>query len=281
MTEYTIEYQTKNNYDPSVKEAIFELLIHPCNNESQIILASEEKNSLNSENHSIKNFFGFEINRIRATKKFSTFSYTLKCKVKKLVGMNPVSSLPLEEEKAIFSSHDFYIDNHFFLKATELTTISSEQEILIPCLAENQTVLEFTEFLNSYVHGLLTYTKDSSDIKTTAAKTLELKRGVCQDYAHVFIAMARHNKIPVRYVSGYLFQSNETVQGSEMMHAWVEILIPGKEWIGYDPTNNCKVDHNYIKVAHGNDYADCSPLKGVLLTSGENNTTHSVKVQAQ
>src|SRR5690606_35595902 len=100
------------------------------------------------------------------------------------------------------------------------------------------------------------------------------------DYTHIFIGMCRYNGIPACYVSGYLNQGMDFV-GSTLMHAWVEAFIPGVGWVGFDPTNNLLVNEHYIKVSHGADYADCSPIKGVLKTNGENKTSYQVKVFSQ
>jgi transglutaminase-like putative cysteine protease len=117
-------------------------------------------------------------------------------------------------------------------------------------------------------------------VKSTANDALKVKSGVCQDYTHIFISMCRYNGIPARYVSGYLNQGVNFL-GNSLMHAWTEAFVPGVGWIAFDPTNNLLVDENYIKVSHGADYADCSPIKGVLKTKGENQTTYSVKVTSQ
>jgi transglutaminase-like putative cysteine protease len=95
---------------------------------------------------------------------------------------------------------------------------------------------------------------------------LKLKRGVCQDYAHLMIAVCRSVGLPSRYVSGYHFVGD--LQGSnanfeQASHAWVETHIPGTGWLGFDPTNNVEVNWRYIKLGHGRDYKDIVPVKGV------------------
>ena len=114
-----------------------------------------------------------------------------------------------------------------------------------------------------------------------ANEALGLKKGVCQDYAHIFIAMARANKIPARYVSGYLNQGKKFL-GASFMHAWVEAYVPQLGWVGFDPTNNLLVDENFIKVSHGADYIDCTPVKGVIRrSSGETKSSYQVRVVEQ
>src|SRR5690606_3359672 len=134
---------------------------------------------------------------------------------------------------------------------------------------------------NKHTNKLLSYHKNITTVATTASEALKLKKGVCQDYAHLFIAFSRANRIPVRYVSGYLNQGKKFF-GSSFMHAWVEVYIPALGWVGFDPTNNLLVDENYIKVAHGADYLDCAPIKGVLKSIGqESKSDYQVKVVQQ
>jgi len=107
------------------------------------------------------------------------------------------------------------------------------------------------------MHGLsdrMYYEKDVTDIDTTAEKALVLGRGVCQDYAHIMLALCRMERIPSRYVVGLML-------GEGVTHAWIEVLCKGY-WYGFDPTNNLLVNDDYIKFSHGRDYEDCLVNKG-------------------
>ncbi|MDD2980276.1 MAG: transglutaminase family protein [Hespellia sp.] len=95
-----------------------------------------------------------------------------------------------------------------------------------------------------------------TDVETTAAQALALGKGVCQDYAHILIALCRLNNIPARYVVGLMI-------GEGFTHAWVEIFV-GDGWYGLDPTNDLLVNDYYIKIAHGRDYEDCIVDKGLF-----------------
>jgi transglutaminase-like putative cysteine protease len=102
---------------------------------------------------------------------------------------------------------------------------------------------------------------------TTAASPitdlLEKKAGVCQDFTHLLIGMARALKIPARYISGLVHPEAEKFRGYTQTHAWVELLFPCVGWIGIDPTNNCIVGPHFVKVAVGRDYRDVPPNRGV------------------
>lgn len=102
----------------------------------------------------------------------------------------------------------------------------------------------------------LTYVPGSTDIHTSAEEALQEKKGVCQDYAHIMIAVCRLVGIPARYANGLMI-------GEGYTHAWVEIYT-GEGWYGLDPTNNLHIDDYYIKLAHGRDYGDCVLDKGIF-----------------
>jgi transglutaminase-like putative cysteine protease len=280
MALYTIEYHSQSHYSEEVNEGIFEFNVSPCSDESQIVIEEASKNSFMEGIFQFRNMFGFEIKRIRRADKFKEFAYTYRARVQKRKPRLPHKSVvSSKEEREEMNAPEFYIDHHLFLRKSPLTSIKPDNLVKVLELKENSSVFEYLMKLNHYVHMLFTYTKNATTTQTTADEALRLQKGVCQDYAHVFIAMARLNGIPARYVSGYLNQGKK-FQGAAFMHAWVEAYLPGWGWLGLDPTNEVLVDDNYIKVSHGADYLDCSPLKGVLKSSCENKNSYQVKVTA-
>jgi transglutaminase-like putative cysteine protease len=281
MKEYNIFYESYNIYEDKVSEAVFDFRVLPCNDNSQIVAEFNMKNSIGEKPFNFKNLFGFEVNRVRTNSAFREFTFTLNAIVQKNeMDLLPKVLMPKEEELEILTSRSFFIDHHLFLQKTHYTAIFNDNSYLILKHSNYESIYDFLISLNRYVNTLLSYDTESTHVKTTANEALTVKSGVCQDYAHIFIAMCRNNGIPARYVSGYLNQGKEFL-GNSLMHAWVEAFIPGAGWVGFDPTNNLLIDENYIKVSHGADYGDCSPIKGVLKTKGENQTSYKVKVTSQ
>ena len=119
------------------------------------------------------------------------------------------------------------------------------------------------------VGELLTYTPGITEVGTPVEEILEHRSGVCQDYAHLTIASLRSLGIPARYVSGYLYASDSAV-GDEPVddeitvstHAWVEVPVDATWW-ALDPTNQLPVGERHVKIGHGRDYEDVTPLRGV------------------
>ena len=123
----------------------------------------------------------------------------------------------------------------------------------------------------SVLHASFRYEPGSTAADSPIEHVLETGRGVCQDYTHVIVAIARSWGIPSRYVSGYLHlegaPGEQTPAGAS--HAWAEFLLPDLGWIGIDPTNDTLADHRHVRIAVGRDYADAAPTRGVVFGGGE------------
>ncbi|MCY3878328.1 MAG: transglutaminase family protein [Rhodobacteraceae bacterium] len=115
--------------------------------------------------------------------------------------------------------------------------------------------------LSQQVLQRIPYTHNLTHAGTTAEDAARTKAGVCQDHAHVFIAICRMHKLPVRYVGGYLLTTDRTQH--EAGHAWVEVHLKGAGWVGFDISNGVKPDDRYVRTAVGRDYADAAPITGV------------------
>lgn len=133
------------------------------------------------------------------------------------------------------------------------------------------------------IHGDFRYDKDATKVDTGPVEAFALRRGVCQDFAHVMIAGLRGLGIPAGYVSGFLRtippKGKPRLEGADAMHAWVRVWC-GKHagWIEFDPTNAMLAGPDHITIGHGRDYADISPIVGVLRTSGSHTAKQSVDV---
>jgi transglutaminase-like putative cysteine protease len=124
---------------------------------------------------------------------------------------------------------------------------------------------------------------EATDVSTPIMRVLELKRGVCQDFAHLAIAALRSLGLPARYVSGYLLTRPAAGQlklkGADASHAWLSVWAPETGWVDFDPTNGIIPSGEHITVAWGRDYEDVCPIGGVLLGGGDQRMTVSVDVE--
>jgi transglutaminase-like putative cysteine protease len=115
----------------------------------------------------------------------------------------------------------------------------------------------------SFIHHTFRYRPGVTDVRTTVADVIAAREGVCQDFAHVLIALARSRGIPTRYASGYIFRGAAGALGADASHAWAEAYLPPYGWVGFDPTNDRLVDDGFVLVALGRDYGDVSPTRGL------------------
>jgi transglutaminase-like putative cysteine protease len=135
--------------------------------------------------------------------------------------------------------------------------------------------------LNHAIYKAFDYEIGVTDVDSHIDDVIGHGRGVCQDFSHVMIAIARAWKIPARYVSGYLHHNRirKDRSGEDATHAWVEAWLPSLGWIGFDPTNDILAGERHIRVAVGRDYADVPPTRGTLKGSAESELAIAVSVQ--
>ena len=147
-----------------------------------------------------------------------------------------------------------------FLGASEFVEINPEVwRTALDVVGDESDVWQSAQALMAYVHREFTYTPLVTSVKTRSGEVFADRRGVCQDFAHVLLALCRSLKIPALYVSGYLHTPEANAS-----HAWIEVFTPTGYWVGLDPTNNMLDGERHVQIGIGRDYADVPPLKGVF-----------------
>lgn len=143
-------------------------------------------------------------------------------------------------------------------------------------------VLEYAQALMSHIYTTFKYESGFSTLVTPLTEIIAARKGVCQDFAHLAIAVLRRQNVPVRYVSGYLETlpppGQVKLQGADASHAWYSVYCADNGWFDFDPTNNKRPDAQYITTAWGRDYADVVPIKGVVYGGGSHTLTVEVDV---
>jgi len=127
--------------------------------------------------------------------------------------------------------------------------------------------------LNQTLKAEIKFDATATEVNTTVSDFFKLKKGVCQDFAHLMITALRSQDLPARYVSGYILtfpkEGEERLEGADASHAWVSVFVPGYGWIDIDPTNNLVVDDQHIRIAAGRDFNDVSLIKGSVTGGGD------------
>ena len=134
------------------------------------------------------------------------------------------------------------------------------------------------------IHEGFVFDPEATSISTSLRELLHLRRGVCQDFAHLMIGCLRALGIPCRYVSGYILTTPVSGQprqmGADASHAWVSVYCPSIGWVDFDPTNDCMVNLGHVSLGWGRDFSDVTPLRGVVLGGGAHTPAVSVTVTA-
>jgi transglutaminase-like putative cysteine protease len=165
-----------------------------------------------------------------------------------------------------------------YLRATALTTPDAGICAFAAASrdAEDGNVLNLLHHMLERLHDDMVYDTDPTQVATTAAQAFALKRGVCQDLTHIFIAAARSLAIPARYVGGY-FRRDDGVDEQGAGHAWAEAFVPELGWVAFDPANGLCATDAHVRVAVGLDYLGAAPLRGTRYGGG--GEVMSVKVR--
>lgn len=157
------------------------------------------------------------------------------------------------------------------------------KEFAADCFQEGVTLWDATNRLMKKIFTTIEFKPGFTTVNTPVETVIKIKKGVCQDLAHLMIACLRNTGIPARYVSGYLETvpppGKEKLVGADASHAWVSVYFPDIGWVEFDPTNNLLPAYKHITVAFGRDYQDVAPIKGIVFSSGKQHLTVKVDVE--
>ena len=167
-----------------------------------------------------------------------------------------------------------------FLRATDLTSVNPAMAQFARELGAEagDDVLGFLHALMVQVNEHMTFDEDPTNSGTSASEAFALKRGVCQDYAHIFIACARSGGVPARFASGHFLRS-DGVTSQQAGHAWAEAFVQDLGWIGFDAANGICTTDAHVRVAVGLDYLGAAPIRGTRYGGGTETLTVAVKVE--
>lgn len=276
MPLFYLKHTTHYAYAAPVTDSANQIILSPPHNEFQRILEHDIRLSPNAAIDYFEDYFGNQV---------GMFTIVPPHQIMEIVVCATVETKPIPEPQLTASvdaqwasleglCNDFLTLDYLKVDATKYAADFSE---LIGSLRqENMGLLETVKAFTAYVYNNFKYSPGVTNVETSVDEIWELKAGVCQDFAHLLLELFRIQKIPARYVSGYICPAEHVIRGEGATHAWVEIFLPGYGWLGVDPTNNCLVSDGHIKIAVGRHFDDCTPVKGTY--KGTANHTLSVSV---
>ncbi len=278
---YTIHHVTKFRYSAPITESVMEVRIQPRSDGFQHCLDFRLSTSPKSHIMFYRDDLGNKVHHFDIPNRHSHLSLTAEAMVEVITPPELPDALPPSawQELDVMTANDRYWDmlkpSHFAHPTELLNDFIHELDI-----KRRDDPLTVLHALTATVYENFEYAKQNTRVDSPIDDALRIRRGVCQDFSHIMTALARELGIPCRYVSGYLFNrpSEHSSSAHGATHAWVEALLPGLGWIGFDPTNNSIAAERHIRVAVGRDYADVPPTRGVFRGTVESKLSVNVRV---
>jgi transglutaminase-like putative cysteine protease len=265
--QYVIRHTNRFTYTEPISESMMEARMQPRSDGRQRCLRFELATQPRTRVFAYQDAMGNVVHHFDIPSRHARLTLTSDA----VVSMSPWPDLPerlageswreLDAMAASGEGWDSLQFSHFARETDLLARFARELE-----WERGADPLSMMRRLNSALFEKFTYAPRSTRVDSPIDEALETRAGVCQDIAHIMIALARRVGIPCRYVSGYLSPSEESHDRSAegATHAWVEAYLPGIGWVGFDPTNDVLARERHVRVAVGRDYGDVPPTRGVF-----------------
>ena len=260
---YSVRHITTFLYEPAVRESVMELRLQPRSDARQRCLKFHLDVDPGANVMEYRDFMGNTVHHFDIAESHGQIKLTSQALVEVDLEPAPRDAGTWADLDALVEAEDHWemlLPSQFAQSSDRLQALAEE----LNCVRRD-TPLHLLMELNEAIYRTFAYVPNSTKVDSLIDEALESRQGVCQDFAHIMIALGRQLRIPCRYVSGYLYRgesaTDRSVEGAS--HAWVEALVPGSGWVAFDPTNNCLGEGRHIKVALGRDYADVPPTRGV------------------
>jgi transglutaminase-like putative cysteine protease len=278
---YTVRHVTRFRYSSPITESMMEVRIQPRSEGMQRSLDFRLNTSPRSQILGYRDENGNRVHHFDVPNKHNHLTVTAETIVEVITPPVIPEALPATawQELDALTANDEYWDmlhpSHFARPTELLHQLMRELDI-----RRREDPLTTVKHISEAIYTNFEYAKQNTRVDSPIDDALKIRRGVCQDFAHIMIALVRELRMPCRYVSGYLFQQGERGDRSSVgaTHAWVEVLLPGLDWVGFDPTNNTIAREKHIRVAIGRDYADVPPTRGVFRGKAESELSVTVRV---
>jgi transglutaminase-like putative cysteine protease len=279
-----IRHVTRYQYDQPVRESVMELWMQPQKRADQRLISFELDLDPAAQLFSYADTFGNAVYHFDIPQPHERLTIVARSAVETEEQPAPTEGLDRGEWDRMRS--DFVRGEHFeFLHAHGFTGAT---EALARFIADHRLEelrtrdpLSALRALNTAIYEAFAYEAGVTRADSPIDDVLKAGKGVCQDFAHVMIAICRGWGVPARYVSGYLFTDRKAGDRSDpdATHAWVEVFLPSLRWVGFDPTNNILAGERHVTCAVGRDYSDVPPSRGVYKGEAESELAVGVTVR--
>jgi transglutaminase-like putative cysteine protease len=279
---YLIRHVTTFRYEPAVGESVMEVRLQPRSDTQQRCLTSSLDVNPPASITVHRDFYGNAVHHFDIPGRHTSIKLLAEATVEMLPrrDFENVRQSSWEELDELVSQGDYWemlLPSHYARPTGLLEKLRSEL-----VLQRRGEPLALLKLLNTALYDAFDYAPNSTRVDSPIDDALRTRKGVCQDFAHVMIALVRQLHIPCRYVSGYLYHEDKCQDRSPAgaTHAWVEAYLGEAGWVEFDPTNNLLGCDRHIRVAVGRDYADVPPTRGVHRGEAESELRVSVTVSS-
>lgn len=263
-----IEHSTHYRYSGPIAESVMEVRLQPMDGAGQRCLDFALDISSGVKARSYTDGYGNRVHYFNLVKPHTRLSVTSRSTVETGLAPDADAGEDLVLDFLRFRSPVMDTEGVREIARAHAVTNPESAESVEPALEE----------LTLAISRDFQYDRAVTNVYSTVDEVLELRAGVCQDFAHLFIAVARAMGVPARYVSGYIHFADAS-GATTASHAWAEAWVPGKGWIGYDATRPVRTGEHHVRLAVGRDYGDAAPTRGIYV--GSANSSMNVRVRTR
>ncbi len=265
---FHVTHRTLYEYRRPASESFAELRVWPRDTATQKVRSRKLKLEPDRPVDHYVDYFGNQVEFFSIPYRHQSLAVEARAEVETFPApdVSDALAVTVAEARQIFNSMMYQLFD--FLQPTEAVPLG---EVLRPLkktfFIPKATLGESLRALNHWIYEHFVYQPGVTDVTTPLAQVIKQRKGVCQDFAHLMLAIVRSAGLPARYVSGYIeaYDPEKTtgqLVGAAASHAWVEIFLPGGKWWGLDPTNDQAAGERHVVVAVGRDYHDVAPMRG-------------------
>jgi transglutaminase-like putative cysteine protease len=281
-TIYSIKHLTSFRYTPAVGETLMEVRLQPRSDTQQRCIAFSLDINPRTSVMIYRDFYGNAVHHFDIPGRHELIQVFAESTVE-MFPRRDIASFPQSNWEGLdelVSQGDYWemlLPSQFACNTEKLEQLRADLH-----LERTGEPLALLQDLNTALYEAFEYVPNATRVDSPIDEALAARGGVCQDFAHIMIALVRQLRIPCRYVSGYLYHEDKCYDRSPAgaSHAWVEAYLGEAGWIEFDPTNNLLGCERHIRVAVGRDYADVPPTRGVHRGESESELTVKVHVSS-
>ena len=264
---YSIRHVTQFRYSIPVRETVMELRMQPRSEGPQTLRSFQIITNPRAQLYAYTDHLGnavYHFNLLRAHEELR-----IEAQAVVELGMLPQFPARLDDlEWGRYNNYNLGDDQFDMLGPSKFARLSPELGAFMRAAGLEKPEgdpLTAMKKLQSAIFESFDYQSGVTEVHSPIEHALRERRGVCQDFAHIMIAIARAWGVPARYVSGYMYHRGSRVRSeADATHAWVEAYLPSLGWLGFDPTNNIPAAERHLRAAVGRDYADVPPTRGTF-----------------